>query len=53
MNGNSIGTVTLTEESVVNGNTYTGTFDYKAYDVNGNPIPDQEVKGTLKATRIQ
>jgi hypothetical protein len=52
MNGNSIGTFTLTEENVVNGNTYTGTFDYKAYDVNGNPIPDQEVKGTLKATRI-
>jgi hypothetical protein len=53
MNGNSIGTFTLTEKNVVNGNSYTGDFDYKAYDVNGNPIPDQEVTGTLKATRIQ
>ena len=52
MNGNSIGTFTLTEKNVVNGNTYTGTFDYKAYDTGGNPIPDQEVKGTLNATRI-
>jgi hypothetical protein len=50
-NGNSIGTFTLTEKNVVNGNTYTGVFDYKAFDVNGNLI--QEVNGTLSATRFQ
>ena len=50
-NGNSIGTFTLTEKNVVNGNTYEGTFDYKAFDVNG--ILVQEVKGTQAATRFQ
>jgi hypothetical protein len=49
-NGNPLGMFTLTEKNVVNGDTYQGTFDYKAYDVNGTVV--QEIKGTLAATRI-
>ena len=51
-NGNPAGMFTLTEKNAVgnNGNSYRGTFDYKAYDPNGNLI--QEVTGTLSATRI-
>ena len=51
-NGNSIGTFTLAETNTVgsDGSTYTGTFDYKAYDVDGNLV--QEITGTLAATRI-
>lgn len=51
-NGNPIGMFTLTERNIVsgNGNAYHGTFDYKAYDLNGNLV--QEVSGTLAATRI-
>ena len=49
-NGNSVGMFTLTERNTVAGDSYRGTFDYKAYDVNGNLV--QEVTGTLVATRI-
>jgi hypothetical protein len=50
--GNSMGLFTLTERNVLagNSNSYHGTFDYKAYDPNGNLV--QEVTGTLAATRI-
>lgn len=51
-NGNSAGTFTLTETNRLgaNGLHYTGTFDYRLYDVNGKLLG--EVKGTQKATRI-
>jgi len=51
-NGNPAGMFSLTERNTFagNGNSYHGTFDYKAYDSNGNLL--QEVTGTLAATRI-
>jgi hypothetical protein len=50
--GNPAGLFTLTEKNSLNGDgsSYKGTFDYKAYDPNGNLL--QEVTGTLSATRI-
>lgn len=50
--GSSAGYFTLTETNTVSrkGDTYTGVFDYKLYDVNGNLI--QEVTGTIAAKRI-
>jgi len=50
--GDSTGTFTLTETNKVglNGNTYTGGFDYKAYDADGNLV--FELTGKLTATRI-
>jgi hypothetical protein len=50
--GNSIGTFTLNETNTVSwdGNTYTGTFDYKVYDTDGTPV--YEATGTQTATRI-
>ncbi|HVO61290.1 MAG TPA: hypothetical protein VMT53_10160 [Terriglobales bacterium] len=50
--GNSAGWFSLTERDIVagNGKTYHGTFDYRAYDPNGNLV--QEITGDLTATRI-
>lgn len=50
--GNSIGTFTLNETNTVSrdGNTYTGTFDYKVFDPDGNLL--YEATGTQTATRI-
>lgn len=48
--GNSLGMFTLTEDNVVKGNTYTGTFDFKQFDVSGNLTA--EFTGTLLATRL-
>jgi len=50
--GNSMGIFSLTERNLVtgNGNSYRGSFDYKAYDPNGTLV--QEVTGDLTATRI-
>ena len=50
--GNSAGWFSLTERDSVagNGNSYRGTFDYKAYDPNGNLL--QEITGDLTATRL-
>lgn len=50
--GSSAGYFTLTETNTVSraGDTYTGSFDYKVYDVNGNL--QQEVTGTIAAKRI-
>ncbi|MFZ1907340.1 MAG: hypothetical protein WAU56_18325 [Steroidobacteraceae bacterium] len=45
---NLIETVVLTPD----GNKYTGTFDFRPYDVNGNFEPAGEVKGVMAATRI-
>jgi hypothetical protein len=52
-NGNPAGMFTLTEKNTLagDGNSYHGTFNYKAYDPNGNLV--QEVTGTLAATRIE
>ena len=52
-NGNPVGMFTLTERNMIGGNgkSYRGTFDYKAYDLNG--IVVQEITGTLAATRIE
>ncbi len=52
--GNPIGSFTLSETNTVSsdGNTYTGSFTFKVYDPDGNEIPDQEVSGTIQATRI-
>jgi hypothetical protein len=46
------GTLTLDESNTVapNGRTYTGTFVFTNYDVNGTFL--QQVKGTLTARRI-
>ena len=48
--GNSLGMFTITEENVVKGDTYTGTFDFKQLDMNGNVTA--EFTGTLSATRL-
>lgn len=50
--GSSAGYFTLTETNTVSrkGDTYSGTFDYKVYDVNGNL--QQEVTGTIDAKRV-
>ena len=51
--GTQAGYFTMTETNTVSrkGDSYTGTFDYKLYDVNGNLI--LEVTGTQVATRIK
>ena len=50
--GNPIGTFTLEETNTVakDGATYSGTFDFKIYDPDGNL--QFEATGTLEATRI-
>jgi hypothetical protein len=45
---NLIETVTLGS----GGNKYTGTFDFRPYDVDGNFEPAGETKGVMAATRI-
>jgi hypothetical protein len=52
MSGNSLGSFPLDETNTVsrNGLTYTGTFDLKFYDVDGNLV--DELTGTQTATRI-
>jgi hypothetical protein len=50
--GNLIGPLTLDDVIVLGarGNSYTGRFDFKQYDTNGNLL--QEVTGTVSAARI-
>jgi hypothetical protein len=50
--GNWLGTLNLTEVNNVSkdGNGYSGTFDAKFYDTNGNL--DNEITGTSKADRL-
>jgi len=50
--GTPNGSFTLTETNTVsaNGLSYSGTFDYKFFDSDGNLA--QEITGTLSATRI-
>ncbi|HEY2446779.1 MAG TPA: hypothetical protein VGI20_13670 [Rhizomicrobium sp.] len=52
LNGNWTGTLNLTEINKVNsgGNVYSGTFDAKFYDTNGNLA--NEVTGMSKADRL-
>ena len=44
---------TLDEENTVDrdGKSYTGTFTFKVWNLDGTPTP-VEVKGTIAATRI-
>lgn len=50
--GNLVGGFTVDDVIVLgdHGNTYTGSFDFKQYDTNGNLL--LEVTGTVSATRI-
>ncbi|HTZ60907.1 MAG TPA: hypothetical protein VMB49_22515 [Acidobacteriaceae bacterium] len=50
--GTATGTFSLDEVNTVssNGNTYTGSFHFQAYDIKGNKQAD--VSGTMKAQRI-
>ena len=50
--GNLIGGFTVDDVIVLgaHGNTYSGSFDFKQYDTNGNLL--LEVTGTVSATRI-
>ena len=50
--GNLVGPFTVDQTDVLgaHGNTYSGTWDFKLYDTNGNLL--QEVTGTISATRI-
>lgn len=52
--GNPIGSFIQYETDTVAGNgmTYTGSFDFKVYDTNGDFVPGSEVTGTIAATRI-
>lgn len=51
-NSNPSGMFVLTEDNKVakNGNTYSGTFDQKFYDNEGNLV--NEINGTVAATRV-
>jgi hypothetical protein len=53
--GNATNTFTIDETNTVapNGATYTGTFTFKVYDLNGNYVANSEVNGTIAATRIR
>jgi len=50
--GNLVGAFTVDDviELGAHGNSYSGSFDFKQYDTNGNLL--QEVTGTISATRI-
>jgi hypothetical protein len=50
--GNLIGLFTVDDVLTLGnrGNSYSGSFDFKQYDTNGNVL--QEVAGTVSATRI-
>ena len=50
--GNLSATFTIDETDMVaqNNKTYSGTFDFKVFDLSGNLL--QEVKGATAATRI-
>jgi hypothetical protein len=50
--GNLVGPFTVDDVLVLgeHGNSYSGSFDFKQYDANGNLL--QEVTGTISATRI-
>jgi len=52
--GNAIGSFNLIETIDLHrdGNTYTGSFDLKQYDAEGNIEPADELTGTITATRI-
>lgn len=51
-NNNPTGTIVLTETNKVakDGNSYSGPFDFKVYDTNGNQLAD--ITGTSKADRL-
>ena len=53
LNNNYMGPLSFTEKNVVSGNglKYTGTFDAKFFDTNGNLV--NEITGTTTADRIR
>jgi hypothetical protein len=53
-NGNSTGSFIIDETDTVaaNGMSYTGNFDFKAYDTSGDYISGTETTGTIAASRI-
>jgi hypothetical protein len=52
--GNPTGYFTIDETDTIapNGMSYTGNFDFKVFDTNGEYIPDTETTGTIAASRI-
>lgn len=52
--GSSAGYFTLNETNRISkdGGSYSGAFEFKLYDVNGNLVDGSEVSGTMAATRI-
>jgi hypothetical protein len=53
-NGNPTGSFIINETETVasNGMSYTGNFDFKVYDTNGDYISGTETTGTIAASRI-
>jgi hypothetical protein len=53
-NGNPTGSFTIDETDTIgpNGMSYSGTFDFKVFDTNGDYIPGTETTGTIAASRI-
>jgi hypothetical protein len=53
-NGNPTGTFTIDETDTIahNGMSYSGNFDFKVFDTNGDPVPNTETTGTIAASRI-
>jgi hypothetical protein len=53
-NGNPTGFFTIDETDTLasNGMSYSGTFDFKVFDTNGDYISGTETKGTIAASRI-
>jgi hypothetical protein len=52
--GNPTGSFTIDETDTIapNGMSYTGNFDFKVFDTNGEYIPRTETTGTIAASRI-
>ena len=52
--GNPTGYFTIDETDTIapNGMSYTGNFDFKVFDTNGEYLADSETTGTIAASRI-
>jgi hypothetical protein len=53
-NGNPTGFFTIDETDTIapNGMSYSGTFDFKVFDTNGDYISGTQTTGTIAASRI-
>jgi hypothetical protein len=53
-NGNPTGFFTIDETDTIapNGMSYSGNFDFKVFDTNGDYVPGTETTGTIAASRI-